>query len=94
MSHAIIRPYPESLGRGLSSCQAVRAGNQVFMMGQVSWDLEGNTVPGDASAQANPGHAEYQDGAGGGRVEAGAHRQDNALTDGLASPRTRVRRHG
>ena len=53
MSHAIIRPYPESLGRGLSSCQAVRAGNQVFMMGQVSWDLEGNTVPGDASAQAN-----------------------------------------
>ncbi len=23
------------------------------MMGQVGWDLEGNTVPGDATAQAN-----------------------------------------
>ena len=52
MPHTIIRPYPVELA-GELFCQAVRAGNQVFMMGQVGWDLEGNTVPGDASAQAN-----------------------------------------
>ena len=53
MPHTIIRPYPESYGRDLSYCQAIRAGNQIFMMGQVSWDLDGKTLPNEPGAQAD-----------------------------------------
>lgn len=53
MPHEIIRQYPESYGRELSYCQAIRAGNHIFMMGQVSWDLDGKTIPNEPGAQAD-----------------------------------------
>ena len=53
MPREIIRPYPNSYGRDLSFCQAIRAGNTIYMMGQVSWDLDGKTIPNDPGAQAD-----------------------------------------
>ena len=57
-THTRIRPfntrdtYPnQSLDNDL--CQAVRAGNTVYLRGQVGTDFDGNLVgPGDAGAQA------------------------------------------
>ena len=53
MPHTVIRPYPESYGRDLSLCQAIRTGNTIYMMGQVSWDLDGKTIPNEPGAQAD-----------------------------------------
>ena len=53
MPHTVIRPYPESYGRDLSFCQAIRTGNTIYMMGQVSWDLDGKTIPNEPGAQAD-----------------------------------------
>ncbi len=53
MPHTIIRPYPESYGNDLSYCQAIRAGNTIYMMGQVSWDLDGTPIPNEPGAQAD-----------------------------------------
>lgn len=54
MPHTIIRPYPDSYRKGGPSfCQAIRAGNTIYMMGQVSWDLDGKTIPNEPGAQAD-----------------------------------------
>ena len=49
----ILRSVPDHIIGDLSFCQAIRTGNTIYMMGQVSWDLDGKSIPNEPGAQAD-----------------------------------------
>ena len=49
----IPRSVPDQIIGDLSFCQAIWTGNTIYMMGQVSWDLDGKSIPNEPGAQAD-----------------------------------------
>ena len=99
--HRRIRPfntretYPEqNLDNDL--CQAVVAGNTVYLRGQIGQDLDTseNVGVGDVEAQAEQAMKNIATAARGGRRRPGAHRQGHRLPDRPALPRAGLPRDG